>query len=169
MLPGNAGRRNGEDPAAEAPYARPVPDPCRFCGAANRQITKEHILPHWLRDYLPTVPEPGDVERCSPSTKRQRLPHPFLQTTVRPSVTAATAGGWPTLRPRRADRRPNGYRPGWISKPMHSRSWPTGVALKGLGGAQASKRDQWIPESHCWHVHNSQGAPPDRCRLAQSS
>jgi hypothetical protein len=73
-------------------YPRQVSNPCRFCGATNRQITKEHIWPDWLRDYLPPVSELGDIERYSPGTKRQRLPQPFLRTTVRAFCDGCNSG-----------------------------------------------------------------------------
>jgi hypothetical protein len=69
-----------------------VSNPCRFCGATNRQITKEHVWPDWLRDYLPPVSELGDIERYSPGTKRQRLPQPFLRTTVRAFCDGCNSG-----------------------------------------------------------------------------
>ena len=30
-----------------------VPRPCRFCGATDRKITREHVWPRWLADFLP--------------------------------------------------------------------------------------------------------------------
>jgi len=59
-----------------------VSNPCRFCGATD-QLTKEHIWPVWLRDYLPPFDEDDDIERWSPATRRQRWRQPFLTTTVK--------------------------------------------------------------------------------------
>jgi hypothetical protein len=59
-----------------SPYPRQVSSPCRFCGATDRQITKEHIWPDWLRDYLPPGSELGDIERYSPAPSASACPNP---------------------------------------------------------------------------------------------
>src|SRR5687767_10269708 len=62
---------------------RQVSNRCRFCGATNRQITKEHVWPNWLRDYLPPFDDDADVERHSPGTSREGWRQPWLTSTVR--------------------------------------------------------------------------------------
>jgi hypothetical protein len=158
---GNSGAR-----VSPSPYPRLVSNPCRFCGVTNRQITKEHVWPDWLRDYLPPVSELHDIERYSPGTKRQRLPQPFLRTTVRAFCDGCNSGWMADIE---AAAKP-------IVDPMVV--WPgdgfdadaqqivaNWVALKGLVAAVTSNLKQEIPNSHYRHVHNFQGAPPDTMRV----
>jgi hypothetical protein len=46
--------RKSQAVVGSAPYPRRVPNPCRFCGSTDRQITNEHVWPDWLHNYLPT-------------------------------------------------------------------------------------------------------------------
>jgi hypothetical protein len=148
------------------PYPRSVSNPCRFCGATNRQITNEHVWPDWLRNYLPTFTGLTDIERYSPGTKRQRLPQPFLTTTVRAFCDSCNSGWMADIE---AAAEPI-VGPMVIGLAMDldadaQRVVANWVALKGLVAAQVSKIDRWIPESHYRRVHNSQGGPPDTMRV----
>jgi hypothetical protein len=60
-----------------------VPNPCRFCGATDRQITREHVWPAWLRDFLPKLTGPGHAERWSSASGRERWQQKPLSATVR--------------------------------------------------------------------------------------
>jgi hypothetical protein len=158
---GNSGAR-----VSPSPYPRLVSNPCRFCGATNRQITKEHVWPDWLRDYLPPVSELHDIERYSPGTKRQRLPQPFLRTTVRAFCDGCNSGWMADIE---AAAKPI-VGPMVVGRAMDLdadaqqivANW---VALKGLVAAVTSNLEQEIPNSHYRHVHNFQGAPPDTMRV----
>jgi hypothetical protein len=140
--------------------------PCRFCGATDRKITKEHVWPDWLRDYLPPFTDRADIERYSPATRRQRLPQPFLTTTVRAFCDGCNSGWMADIE---AAAKPI-VGPMVIGQPMDLdasaqqivANW---VALKGLVAAQASKLDEWIPESHYGRVHNVRGAPANTMRM----
>jgi hypothetical protein len=81
------GRSTGPDIQApfvtRAPYPRLVPNACRFCGATDRKITKEHVWPEWLADFLPRPRSLAHAERWSSTSRRQAFRQPFLSATVK--------------------------------------------------------------------------------------
>ena len=164
--PAAAGRRNGEDPSAGVSYPRQVSNPCRFCRATDRKITREHVWPDWLRDYLPPFDEDADIERWSPGTSRQGWSQPFLATTVRAFCDGCNSGWMADIE---AAAKPI-VGPMVIGQPTELdagaqqivASW---VALKGQVAAQASKLDPGIPEPHYAGVYNVRGAPANTMRM----
>ena len=142
------------------PYSRLVPNPCRFCGATDRKITKEHIWPTWLRSYLPPMPAVGQVEQWSSGHDRRRRQQPLLSATVRRFCDVCN-NGW-------MNRIEEAVRP--IVGPMVTgrsmeldgaaqRVVANWVALKGLVAAQTGRGGQPIPDSHYRRVWTAQGAP----------
>jgi hypothetical protein len=126
-----------------------VPNPCRFCGATDRKITKEHVWPAWLDDFLPPLPRLGHAERWSSTTKRQAYRQPFLATTVRAFCDDCNNGWMSQLE--------SAVKP--IVGPMvvgehveldaeAQRIVANWVAVKSLVAAQTNNVKQWIPESH---------------------
>jgi len=104
------------------------------------EITREHVWPDWLRDYLPPFDEDADIERWSPGTSRQGWSQPFLTTTVR-ALSNGCNSGW--MADIEAAAKPI-VGPMVIGQPPELdagaqqivANW---VALKGLVAAQASK------------------------------
>jgi hypothetical protein len=65
-------------------YPRSVPTtPCRFCGATDRKITKEHVWPEWLEDFVPPTSGPGLAHRWSSGDGHQSWKQQMLSATVR--------------------------------------------------------------------------------------
>jgi hypothetical protein len=62
---------------------RRVPNACRFCGVTDRRITREHIWPEWLKDFVPSSAGLGYAERWSSADGRQRWRQGLLAATVR--------------------------------------------------------------------------------------
>jgi hypothetical protein len=60
-----------------------MPNACRFCEATDRKITKEHVWPGWLADFLAGPRSLAHAERWSSTSKRQAFRQPFLSATVK--------------------------------------------------------------------------------------
>jgi hypothetical protein len=60
-----------------------VPNPCRFCGSTDRKITREHVWPEWLADFLARPRSLAHAERWSSASRRQAFRQPFLSATVK--------------------------------------------------------------------------------------
>jgi hypothetical protein len=141
-----------------------VSNPCRFCGATDRKITREHVWPDWLRDYLPPFDEDADIERWSPGTSRQGWSQPFLTTKVRAFCDGCNSGWMADIE---AAAKPI-VGPMVIGQPTELdagaqqivANW---VALKGQVVAQASKLDPRIPEPHYAGVYNVREHQRTRC------
>lgn len=135
-------------------------NPCRFCGATDRRLTKEHVWPRWLADFLPGEGTVFHAERWSSAAGRQRFRQPFLAATVREfcdgcnngwmadvegmakDIVGPMAQGLPTT----LDAAAQGIVADW-------------VAVKCLVAALTSRVKQPIPEYHYGRVRITQGAP----------
>jgi hypothetical protein len=145
-----------------APYPRLVPNACRFCGATDRKITKEHVWPEWLADFLARPRSLAHAERWSSTSRRQAFRQPFLSATVKAFCDECNNGWMSELE---AAAKP-------IVGPMvvdevtdldadAQRIVANWITVKGLVAAQTNASDQWIPEHHYRFVHHFRGGPPN--------
>ncbi|KAB1160981.1 hypothetical protein F6X68_06645 [Micromonospora sp. AMSO12t] len=143
-----------------------MPNACRFCGTTNRQITKEHVWPDWLREYLPALRQYGHIERWNSAGGRQQWQQPVLTATVR-VFCGACNNGWMSQLEDAAKRIVGPMVVGNAVK-LDANAQQTvanWVALKGLVAAQTSSVEQPIPESHYRRVYHLKGAPPNTMRV----
>lgn len=135
-------------------------NPCWFCGGTDRKITKEHVWPQWLADFLPGKGTVNHAERWSSDVGRQRFPQPFLSATVRKFCDGCNNGWMGGVEGTAKD----------IVGPMAQgipttldaaaqRAVANWVAVKGLVAALTSQDEQPIPDYHYRRVWAAQGAP----------
>jgi hypothetical protein len=142
-----------------------VTKPCRFCGATGR-LTKEHVWPRWLGDYLPKLTNAGHTERWSSTSGRERWQAPFLSTTVR-DVCAACNNGWMGAIEAAAKQNVGPMVMGQAVElnALAQEIVANWVAVKGLVAAPTSKDSQPIPDYHFHRVAAAAGAPANTMRI----
>jgi hypothetical protein len=140
--------------------------PCRFCGATDRKITKEHVWPEWLEDFVPPSSGPGYAERWSSADGRQEWKEQLLSATIRKFCDACN-NGWmgdiegaakPMVGPMVEGT------PATLDE-VAQRAVANWVVLKGLVAALVSKTPQPIPDRHYRRVFAAKGAPANTARV----
>jgi hypothetical protein len=158
---------NSADSALACAYPRSVPTtPCRFCGATDRKITKEHVWPEWLEDFVPPTSGPGLAHRWSSGDGHQSWKQQMLSATVRMFCEPCNTGWMSDIE---AEAK-------YIVGPMvqgipttldtaAQRAVANWTVLKGLVAAQTSKTPQPIPDRHYRQVYAAKGAPANTVRV----
>lgn len=161
-------RRLSEEPATKKPgglfgtpsYPRLVPRPCRFCGATDRKITREHVWPRWLADFVQPITGRVLAERWSSGSGREEWETWILAATVNRFCDTCN-NGWmadiegtarPIVGPMVQGR-------ATTLDPDAQRTVANWAVLKGLVATQISKDEQPIPDGHYQRVWAAQGAP----------
>jgi hypothetical protein len=132
----------------------------------NRKITKEHVWPAWLADYIPDASALGHAERWSSGAGRQRFPQRLLAATVRAFCETCNSGWMSQLE--LAAKPIVGPMVSGLIADLDTKAqqvianW---VALKGLVAVQTSQTEQPIPERHYKAIYDARGAPANTIQV----
>jgi hypothetical protein len=143
-----------------------VPTQCLFCGTRGRKITKEHVWPQWLVDFVPVLPPGGHTERWSSAVGRETSQQPILSSTVKAFCNDCNNGWMSKLE---GAAKPI-VGPMTTGKAMDLDAVAQQIvanwfAVKGLVAVQTNRLGQPIPDSHYRRVHQFGGAPPNTMRV----
>ena len=137
-----------------------MPNPCRFCGATDRKITKEHVWPEWLKNFMPSGAERGLTERWSTESGHQEWESGLLDATVRMFCDTCNNGWMADIEGAAKDL--VGPMVQGVAATLDAyaqRMVANWAVLKGLVASQTSKDQQPIPDDHFRRVCAVQGAP----------